>query len=139
MPARMTGRTGVMSLFLHGLNISQMILFQDVENLFNCRVAMHCISTIKQIFNRDLRTETCSDRRRRSTTCQNSEPKHVVIDAGDLLHVRTQNSFIRRQPHTCFKHINKIFPITISIQSSRRVCKFYCFFIGCITFKFAVA
>ena len=38
---------------------------------------MHCVSTNRPIFN--------------------PEPKHVVIDAGDLLHVKTQNSEPRTQ------------------------------------------
>ena len=63
-----------------------------VENFINCRDAMHRVSTINKIFNSELRTqnselrtqnselrtlnselrtETCIDRRRRSTTCQN--------------------------------------------------------------------
>ncbi len=46
---------------------------------------------LQEVYGDEPRTATCSDRRRRSTTCQNPELQHVVIDEGDLLHVRTQN------------------------------------------------
>ena len=62
------------------------------------------------------RTETCSDRRRRSTTCQNSELKHAVIDAAAVQILNSQLSIVNYQlsiiftPYYKINHVQRIFP-----------------------------